>query len=151
MKIYFSLEAKVYEDITASIENEFNRKRRYAAGNFQILIYFWKLLLPFKSSLGFVYIYFFHKIIRWISPIVFFGLWIASFFLVFGYFSKIIMLGGTTISLFLLINYIFQKRKISIFGKRFYYFLVMNLAILCGFFDYLKGVKSNVWERSERI
>jgi hypothetical protein len=149
-KVLYSQDAIAYEDITLDIQNEFNRKRRYSAGNFQILIYFWKLLLPWKSSVGFLYAYFFHKIIRWISPIVFFSFWTMSFFSLFGVFSLFIAFFGTAIILFLFLNYIFQKSNKTYLFQRFYYFFSMNLAIFYGFFDYLKGIKSNVWERSKR-
>jgi hypothetical protein len=41
------------------------------------------------------------------------------------------------------INVDLQKSKIT-------YFLFMNLAILIGFFNFLKGVKKNTWQRSDR-
>ena len=150
-RVLYDMDIRVFEKIKLDISNEFKRKKRYAAGNFQILFYFWKLLLPWNSSLGFVHNYFFHKIIRWTSPVLFFSFWMMGFARLFGDYSKIISVGGTMICLFLFINYIFQKREIPILGMRIYYFLMMNLAILIGFFDYLKGVKSNVWERSERV
>ncbi len=150
-KILYSTRARVYETILADVSNEFRRKRRYASGNFQILIHFFKLLFPWNSSIGFVYCYFFHKIIRWISPIVFLVLWSLSFINLYGNNSLLISICGTMLCLFLLCNYILQKRGIPIIGKRLYYFFMMNLAILFGFFNYLKGIKSNVWERSERI
>lgn len=154
-KILYDNEAKVYEEISFDISNEFRRKRRYAAGNFQILVRFWKLLIPNYSSIGFIYAYFFHKIIRWISPILFFGLWLISIFKLItkttSLFSNSILIGGTLICLFMFIHYIFHHQNKSFFGKRLYYFFSMNLALLLGFFDYLKGIKTNVWERSERV
>lgn len=154
-KALYSSEAIVYEDIRLDIANEFGRKRRYAAGNFQIIFHFWKLLIPSSSSFGFVYAYFFHKIIRWISPILFFGIWIMSLILSFinaqSASNSFILIVGTIVCLFLYINYIFHQKKKRILGLRLYYFLSMNLALLLGFFDYLKGVKTNVWNRSERV
>lgn len=148
--VRYSMDAKAYEAISANVENEFRRKKRYAAGNFQILFHFISLLNPIKTSLGFVYCYFFHKIIRWISPLVFFGFWILSFFNLFGQYSRILMLTGTGLCLFLCLNYILTQWRLKPIGYRIYYFLTMNLAILLGFVNYLKGIKSNVWERSDR-
>lgn len=146
-KALYLPEAKVYEHITTDISNEFRRKKRYAAGNFQILIHFWRLLLPYFSSWGFVYCYFFHKIIRWIAPVLLFMLWAISW-VTSNYWMS---LGGTIILLFMFVNYQRQKKGQKPFGYRLYYFLAMNWAILLGFFNYIKGIKTNVWERSERF
>lgn len=148
--VRYSMDAKAFEAIGANVENEFRRKKRYAAGNFQILFHFISLLNPIKTSLGFVYCYFFHKIIRWASPLAFVGFWILSFFNLFGQYSRILMLTGTWLCLFLCFNYILTQWKLKPIGYRVYYFLIMNLAILLGFVNYLKGIKSNVWERSDR-
>lgn len=150
-KVLYSDAAFSYEDITLNLENEFIRKRRYSAGNFQILIHFWKLILPFNTSFGFGYAYFFHKIMRWISPIVFFGFWVLSFFGLFDSNSIYILSLGIGVSLFLLINYLLHRSIESYIFKRLYYFLIMNLAIFFGCIDYLKGIKTNVWERSNRV
>lgn len=149
--VLYSNLALVYENVALNIDNEFRRKSRYAAGNFQILFHFIDVLNPFKTSIGFVYVYFFHKIMRWISPIVFFGCWVLSFFNLFGLFSYRLMLVGSVVCLFLCFNFLLTRMKINPIGYRIYYFLCMNLAILFGFVNYLKGVKSNVWERSERV
>lgn len=148
--VRYSMDAKAFETIGANVENEFRRKKRYAAGNFQILFHFISLLNPVKTSIGFVYCYFFHKIIRWISPLVFFGFWILSFFNLFGQYSRILMLTGAGVCLFLCFNYLLIKWRIKPIGYRIYYFLSMNLAILLGFLNFIKGIKSNVWERSDR-
>jgi uncharacterized metal-binding protein len=34
--------------------------------------------------------------------------------------------------------------------QRFGYFLYINVALVAGFFNYLKGVQSNVWEPTKR-
>lgn len=148
--VLYSSSAHVHEHITSHVANEFRRKSRYAAGNFQILFHFTDLLNPWKTSSGFVYAYFFHKIIRWISPLIFLLAWLLSFFQFFGEYSNILIYAGSLVCLFLCLNYILTVFKIKPVSFRIYYFLSMNLAILYGFFNYLKGIKSNVWERSER-
>jgi hypothetical protein len=148
--VRYSIDAKAFEAIGANVENEFRRKKRYAAGNFQILFHFISLLNPIKTSLGFVYCYFFHKIIRWISPLIFCGFWILSFFNLFGQYSRILMLTGAGLCLFLCFNYLLTKWRLKPIGNRIYYFLIMNLAIMLGFLNFIKGIKSNVWERSDR-
>ncbi|MBL7789082.1 MAG: glycosyltransferase [Chitinophagales bacterium] len=149
--VLYSQTAIAKEHISAVLTNEFKRKSRYAAGNFQILFHFLDLLNPWKTSFGFIYAFFFHKILRWLSPILFLVAWILSFFNLFGQYSNILIYGGSLVCLFLFFNYLLTLLKINAIWYRMYYFLSMNLAILYGFFNYIKGIKTNVWERSDRI
>lgn len=149
-KISYSQHVKAYESITMDIPNEFKRKRRFSAGNFQILKYFITLLNPLKVGFGFVYCFLFHKIIRWVAPILMFLLWIYSVFQAHSMLFELIRYGGIFILLFLLSNYILISRQKTAIGQRAFYFLAMNIAILMGFWDFLKGIKRNSWERSKR-
>lgn len=148
--IHYSEDAKVYEDIQADVQDEFRRKKRFAAGNFQILWYFRDLLNPFGTKFGHIYAYFFHKIIRWIAPVALLGVWIYSLTTNDSMLFFVIRLVGLFIIVFLCINYQLYNSKKRIIAERLNYFLIMNLAIVFGFYNFLKGVKSNVWERSER-
>jgi len=50
-----------------------------------------------------------------------------------------------------LFDALMQKLKINFPGLRYVsHFYVMNLAMLNGFFKFLKGVKNNVWTPTER-
>jgi cellulose synthase/poly-beta-1,6-N-acetylglucosamine synthase-like glycosyltransferase len=149
-KITYSEEIQVYEDIQADVQDEFNRKKRFAAGNFQILYHFRDLLNPFRTKIGHMYAYFFHKIVRWVAPVLLFGIFIYSLLVNNSQLFFVVRLSGIIIIVFLLINYQLYKQKRPLIAARFFYFFMMNLAILCGFINYLKGIKSNVWERSER-
>ena len=149
-RILINPEAQVFENMESSIINEFNRKKRYAAGNFQVFFKFFELLNPFEYSFGFVYSYFFHKVVRWFLPVFAFLIFVFSIALLpFGAIYKVLSLLSILILLYLWlifknkINVDFQKSKIS-------YFLFMNLAILIGFFSFLKGIKKNTWQRSDR-
>lgn len=149
-RILINPKAQVYENMESSIRNEFNRKKRYAAGNFQIFFKFLKLLNPFKYSFGFVYSYFFHKVIRWFLPVFAFFIFVISLVLMpFGAFYKVLSLLGILILLYLWLIYQ-NKIQIDLRKSKISYFLFMNLAILIGFFNFLIGIKKNTWQRSER-
>lgn len=150
--VLYSQQAKVYEFITDDINNEFQRKKRYAAGNFQIFVRFISLLNPLKTSFGFIYCYWNHKIVRWFSPIVFLFVFLQSFLFehqsfIFEWINKM----GIAILFYLGFNFILYKLKFKPLFAKFFYFLAMNIAILIGFFNYIKGIKSNVWNRSKRF
>lgn len=149
-QIAYHPDIRCYEQISADFANEFTRKKRYAAGNFQILGYFISLLNPLQTSLGFVYAYFFHKIIRWLSPIFMLGFWIYSWIGNDSALFHVIRLSGIWVLLYMAANYALYSMKKPLILPRLNYFLGMNLAIVFGFVHYLKGIKTNVWERSER-
>ncbi len=150
--VVYSQNAKVYEYITDDLANEFQRKKRYAAGNFQIFVRFMNLLNPLKTSFGFIYCYWNHKIVRWFSPIVFLFVFLQSFLFehqsfIFEWINKM----GIAILFYLVFNFLLYKLEFKPIFAKLFYFLAMNIAILIGFFNYIKGIKSNVWNRSKRF
>jgi glycosyltransferase involved in cell wall biosynthesis len=150
--VVYSHHAKVYEYITDDLYNEFQRKKRYAAGNFQIFFRFLSFLNPLKASFGFIYCYWNHKLVRWFSPIVFLFVFLQSFLFehqsfIFEWINKV----GIAILIYLGFNFILYKLEFKPLFAKFFYFLAMNIAILIGFFNYIKGIKSNVWNRSKRF
>ncbi len=145
------LNAICYESLPDSMSEEYRRKRRISAGNFQNLQTFRHLLWK-GDYLAFAF--FSHKVLRWLGP----------FFLIFAsVISLILAIGGNILyqNLFLLmiigligvpvLDFLLSKIGINIQPLRaLRYFVMMNLALLEGFFKYLKGVKTNVWQPPRR-
>ena len=136
------IESKAFEDVSNSLAEEFRRKVRISAGNFQNLSRFYKHLICFFRPLGFVFLS--HKVLRWTGP----------FFLLIAYFSNLFLLDkkfyfGSFLlqSIFLFMPFmdlILRKIKIHIVILRFVtHFYNMNLAILVGFLRFLKGIFSD--------
>jgi cellulose synthase/poly-beta-1,6-N-acetylglucosamine synthase-like glycosyltransferase len=148
-KAIMELNAVCYEDVPNRLEEEFRRKVRISSGNFQNMKTFSHLLLK-PDALGFCF--FSHKVIRWIGP----------FLLMIIFFSNILLLQRSVFyvttfilqfSLFFIpvFDFFLRKIHIHIITLRFItHFYSMNLALLFGFIKYLKGVKTNVWEPTER-
>jgi hypothetical protein len=62
-----------------------------------------------------------------------------------------ILLCQVTFYLLALCGYQCRDRKISLKGFFVpYYFLVMNLSVYAGFFRYLRGSQSVIWEKARR-
>ncbi len=152
-QVLIAEKAIVYEDLPDSMQVEFKRKRRISAGNFQNMKHFWKLwVFPFtKAGFGF----FSHKILRWLSPIFMLIIFINGSILFFNYQKGIYVFAVLAFLYSVLImflkkvfpnSFIFKNKLISAIA----YFLYMNLALLFGLFDFLKGIKTNTWERTER-
>lgn len=142
--------AIAYEDVSGDLEIEFRRKLRIAAGNFQNLRIFYPLL--FSRRFGLAFCFFSHKVLRWLGPIFLILLFI-SVVIVFqqNYFYTILLILIMLSWLVPIIDYFNRKSRIHIIILRFItHFYYMNAALLLGLFNFMKGVKSNVWEPTKR-
>ncbi|MFT5385817.1 MAG: cellulose synthase/poly-beta-1,6-N-acetylglucosamine synthase-like glycosyltransferase, partial [Saprospiraceae bacterium] len=145
------MSAICYEALPDDMQEEYRRKSRISAGNFQNLHTFRNLLYK-GNNLSFAF--FSHKVLRWLGP----------FFIIFALVSTLILaISGNNLYQFLFIlmiialvgvpflDYLLNKWKINILALRAVrYFIVMNIALLEGFFKYIKGVKNNVWQPPKR-
>jgi cellulose synthase/poly-beta-1,6-N-acetylglucosamine synthase-like glycosyltransferase len=147
------LKSIAYEDLPGQIEEEFKRKRRISAGNFQNLNVFKHLL--FQQPFGVAFTFFSHKIIRWFGPFLLFTILSSLTFLCVlaplkQLYQFIFVL--TNVALFgALLDYVLMNLNIHVNLLRLIrYFLLMNFALFLGFLDYIKGVQTNIWKPTER-
>jgi cellulose synthase/poly-beta-1,6-N-acetylglucosamine synthase-like glycosyltransferase len=139
-----------YEDIPNEMQIEFKRKKRISAGNFQNLRHFAHLLMPNNNGIWFAFLS--HKVLRWLGPL----------FILLALGSSLILAQTYTLyhwavvlQLMLLclpfVDYILRMFNIHNSLLRFVsYFYVMNLALLLGLGQYLRGIKSNAWSPTQR-
>lgn len=143
-----------HEDVSNSMVEEFRRKTRISTGNFANLATFWRLLLPKHGALAFAF--FSHKVLRWLGPffmltalatnICLAFLWGGNLFYQILFILQIVGFLGVP-----LLDYLTKKVGIhSPLLRYITYFIAMNLALLKGFFNYLKGVRNNVWQPTKR-
>lgn len=149
-KAIVSPTANAFEDVSNAINEEFKRKIRISAGNFQNLAVFWPLLLKPFTGAGFSFLS--HKVLRWLGPFFLIGAFLANLFL-----FRVSDLYKITLGLQLLgiltplLDNLFSRMKVHIFGLRLLaYFYSMNMALLLGFFKYAKGIKSSTWNPTQR-
>jgi cellulose synthase/poly-beta-1,6-N-acetylglucosamine synthase-like glycosyltransferase len=143
-------EARVYEDVSNDLWEEFRRKKRISAGNFQNLGLFGALL--FTGPPGVPFCFFSHKVVRWMVPFLVMVTLASS--LLLGQdmraYRWLAILQGLVLAI-PLIDLFLRKIKIHAIPLRFVsHFVLMNLALLAGFFRYLGGIKSNVWQPTRR-
>ena len=144
-----NLEARVYEDVSNELSEEFRRKVRIAQGNFQNLKTFRKMLWPPTKPLAFAFMS--HKVIRWIGPLFIILAIISVLFLQSILFYRIVVLAIGVIILIPFVDFLFKKLKVNLVLLRFVtHFFSMNIALLVGLIKYLKGVNSNVWQPTQR-
>lgn len=143
-------QALCYEPVGHEIKEEFKRKSRISAGNIQNMLLFRDLWWPPFGLPNFLF--FSHKILRWLGPIwlillllsagmlMHYSLFLVIFLALFGAYFVIPSLDKllTTLGIHWMLI------------RNIHYFLLMNVALLAGYFRYAKGIKSNVWQPPKR-
>jgi cellulose synthase/poly-beta-1,6-N-acetylglucosamine synthase-like glycosyltransferase len=145
------LSAICREPVTHHLLQEYGRKKRIAAGNFQNLFHYVHLFNPL-TKLGLSLIS--HKLIRWIGPFLIL-LIIGSCILLaakssafYFYILLAIIIWAVLIPM---MDFVLSKLKINVgLLRSISYFNLMNVALLAGFFKYISGVKEGTWNRTER-
>lgn len=148
-RVIFEPRALVNEDVSTSPQEEYKRKVRISIGNFQNLRRFAPLIALRFWPVGFAFL--FHKVLRWLTPFFLILALICALWLKvgFGTYNWAAYLVGLAF-LIGLTGLVGLKSTLPGWLKFPGHFLYMNLALLEGFFKYLKGVESNVWKPTER-
>lgn len=149
-KAIHEYKAICYEDVSNLLSEEFRRKIRISAGNFQNLHAYKKLLWPPFTAVAFSF--FSHKILRWIGPLFIVLIFISNTFLIHKSNFYLILFFTHSFLLFVTVaDFILQKINFHIKYVKFVsHFYLMNLALLLGFLKYIKGIKTNIWEPTMR-
>ncbi len=146
------LNAVCKEYNSSYIKEEFKRKKRIAAGNFQNLVTFKHLLWPLSNTLSFNFLS--HKVLRWLGPMLILFIWISSLILgLTGNLFYFTLFLCCTFFLVILPLFDFCLEGLGVHQRhlRFIrYFVVMNIAILMGFIKFLQGIQSGTWEPPKR-
>ena len=147
--------AVVEETVGQRLADEFRRKVRISSGNWQNLTRFRHLWWPpTKNELA--HALFSHKILRWWTPffLILGGLsWLGLYLVTGNYWVGALLavtittvLGARAAADLILANFGLHVRPL----RAMRYFLAMNVALLVGFYRYLTGITSNVWQPSNR-
>lgn len=155
--IQYDPEAYAIETASANVKEELKRKIRISAGGIQSVVRLRSLLNIFKyGTLSFQYIS--HRVLRWtLTPLCLLLLIPTSF--VLAYNEGFLDLGLYAILFWLqtlfyvaaLTGWFLENRSIKVkllFVP--YYFFIMNLSVVLGFFRYMKKSQSVNWERAKR-
>jgi biofilm PGA synthesis N-glycosyltransferase PgaC len=152
-RFMYEPDAYALETASASVDEEWKRKVRICAGGFQAMAKLKHLLNPFRYGiLSFQYIS--HRVLRWtLAPLFLPVLLMTNAWLAFSGSALYtwLLAGQTGFYLLALFGYQYRNRKITIKGFFIpYYFMVMNLSVYAGFFRYLNGKQSALWEKARR-
>lgn len=153
-KVVINPKAVCVEDVSVKVREEFKRKRRISAGNFQNLVRYWRLLFSFRPA-GFAF--FSHKVLRWFGPFFIIGALVSCVVLAGGNAPRqeiylIALLIGSALVLLSLMDFLLLLARIHFAPLRLLsYFMAMNAALLSGLVMYVRGVKKSVWRPTERL
>lgn len=149
-KVAYEEEAVAHEETTEDYGKEFGRRARIAAGNFQSLRMVPGLLLPTAGFPAFAF--WSHKLLRWCAPALMGLALIANLFLLDSMFYRFTLLGQ---ALFYALAYmgkvgVLKRGAVKRVASVAYYFTTMNLAIVVGFWRFLRNSQRAAWDRTAR-
>jgi biofilm PGA synthesis N-glycosyltransferase PgaC len=154
-RIIYERDAYAMELPSFSMADEKKRKVRIAAGGFQSIGMLRSLFLFWRHPrLSFLYIS--HRVLRWtLSPLCLLLALISNLILVFIADNQIFKLTMALQLLFYGMAILSRlpavtEHKLGKIFKVPYYFAFMNVSVILGFFRWLKGSQSAVWEKARR-
>lgn len=153
-KIAYAPNAYASEYASVSIKEEMKRKIRISAGGIQSIIRLASLFNFFKYGiLTFQYIS--HRVLRWtVTPLALLALLPINYLLIQETNSviyEVLFYGQILFYSFALLGWYLESKqiKVKILFIPFYFFF-MNMCVFLGFFRFIKGSQSVLWERAKR-
>ena len=148
-KAIMELNAVCYEDVSNEVEEEYKRKVRIQAGNFQNLGVYWPLLFRFNAV---AFCFLSHKVIRWLGPVFILLAYVANICLLpVGSFYLFTFVAQNLLLLSPIIDKGLKQLGVHLVILRFAsYFYIMNFALVKGFVMYMQGVKTSAWNPTKR-
>lgn len=152
-KVVYEPEAYAMETSSANVKEELKRKIRICAGGIQSIVWLAYLLNPFKYGwLTFQYVS--HRVLRWSIVPLFMLLLIPLNVILAKWVCGVYALTLVCQLLFYtaaLLGWFLEHQKIKVKALFIpYYFFIMNYAVFLGFWRYIKGRQSVIWERAKR-
>ncbi len=148
-RVLYDPEAVALETAPAGVEDEFRRRVRIGAGNWQALWYCRDLLLPWK---GFVSLAFWsHKVLRWFAPFLLVAGLAANACLLGTAFWRVIFALQLAFYAAAAAGYALRRMRLPAGPLRIaHYFVAINLALALGLARGMLGRQRAAWERTSR-
>jgi poly-beta-1,6-N-acetyl-D-glucosamine synthase len=151
-RVIFERLARAYDDVSSTSQQEYGRKARTLAGNFQILFNLGKLFhYNFRNNFV-LFAYFSHKVTRMLLPLFFILFFISCLFIP-GWFFKVIFIAQLIFYILALIGVYIERHDLKhyfIFNAPSV-FCTIHFAIISGFWRYITKHQKITWERSASL
>lgn len=148
-RIKYQPEARATEVVPASVEQEFRRKTRIAAGGFQILSYLQIFQHPIRNA-KLIVLFLSHKLLRWLSPFFLIGMFVSNIILIEDYYFSYLLWIQVTFYMLACVGVYSKNARTNLGVYVPYYFVVVNLAFLIGAWRYYAGIQKVTWSRVDR-
>lgn len=151
-RVAYDPEAAATEETAPTFRDEFRRKVRIGAGDFQTLFGSLRFLNPFAGMPALAY--FSHKVLRWMGPFLLLAALITSAWLALQgqplYVAALAMQAG--FYLLALVGWLRQRSgHAGGLTSAPFYFCAMNVALLLGFFRFIGGGQQATWQSTPRV
>jgi len=148
-RVHYEPAALAWEETTEDYGREFGRRARIAAGNFQSLGLVPGLLSPLRGFPAFAF--WSHKVLRWCAPALMLVALAANLALLDQPFYRVTLgLQAAFYGLAALGSVAVGPSPVRRATGIAYYFVTMNLAIVVGFWRFLRNSQAAAWERTAR-
>jgi cellulose synthase/poly-beta-1,6-N-acetylglucosamine synthase-like glycosyltransferase len=148
-RVLYEPQALASEETTEDYGREFGRRARIAAGAFQSLGLVPGLLSPLRGFPAFAF--WSHKVLRWCAPALMLVALVANVALLDRPFYRVTMAAQVGFyALALLGSVSVGPSPLRRIAGVAYYFVTMNLAIVVGFWRFLRNSQAAAWERTAR-
>ncbi len=148
-RVLYDPEATAFERAPSSVADEFRRRVRIGAGNYQALRECAPLLLPWQ---GFVSVAFWsHKVLRWVTPFLLVGALAANLALAARPFWREVLIGQLALYACAALGYALRLLRLP--GgplKLAAYFAAINAALAIGLLKGALGLQQPAWQRTAR-
>lgn len=147
-RLVYAPEAVAVEETAPSLEGEFRRRVRIAAGNFQSLKELRSMLVQPSFA---AFALWSHKVLRWSVPLWLVVAFAANAVLAYRYFYGVLLAGQVALYLFAWLGrYDDMPEPLRRVARMARYFVEMNAALALGLVRFLRGRQGAVWQRTSR-
>ena len=148
-KCVYEENAISFEEVAPSLESEFRRHVRDAAGHYIAVIHLIGLLNPFLGIRFFVFLS--HRVLRWFAPFMLIVVLVVNLFLYDQVlFRSLLILQAIFYSLAMIGWAMSIKKQLPFFMYVPFYFCNLNVALLIGFWKAISGKQRTKWDSTER-
>jgi cellulose synthase/poly-beta-1,6-N-acetylglucosamine synthase-like glycosyltransferase len=145
-RVVYEPGAVVWEAASPSLQAEWERRSRMAAGGFQVIGRLRGILSPRYGLAAFQY--FSHKVLRWTAPFAMLLAWTSNTLLYRIDFYRLLFWGQTAFYLLALLGWVAVLLGWKLRPLRLaFYFCFANSTALGGFVRYVTGTQSVIWKK----
>jgi biofilm PGA synthesis N-glycosyltransferase PgaC len=148
-KSLYDENAIVYEDVAPTMQSEFNRHVRDGAGHYIAVVHLLGLLNPLLGLRSFIY--WSHRIFRWMIPFLLILLFMVNISLLDEWSYRVLFILQCIFYSVAVIGWVgIKKANMPFLIYVPFYFCNLNAALFLGFLRAAANVQKTTWERTER-